>query len=252
MNKDTVKKSILTNFIYAVTFVLIVFYSEQSYAGPPFFTDDPQPVDLFHWEFYMSSAMDIFNKDISMTCPHAEINYGVIQNVQLHLLAPLGYVKNEGGKAYGYMDTEIGIKYRFINEDNGLMIGVFPLIEIPTGNEKLQLGNGRTKYYLPLWVQKTSGNFTTYFGAGYWINPGNGNKNYSFIGWEGQYDFSSTLTLGGEIYHQTPDVVGGNPVTGFNLGGYININQLNHILFSLGHSFTENEFTAYLGFQMTM
>ena len=200
----------------------------------------------------MSSAMDFFSKDISMTCPHVEINYGVVPNVQLHLLAPLGYVKNESRKSYGYMDTEFGIKYRFVNEDDGLMIGVFPLVELPTGNEKQQLGNGKTKYYLPIWIQKTWGNFTTYFGAGYWINPGNGNKNYSFIGWEGQYDFSPTFTLGGEVYHQTPDAEGGTSTTGFNIGGYININKINHILFSLGRNFVNSEYTAYLGYQMTI
>jgi hypothetical protein len=27
-------------------------------------------------------------------------------------------------------------------------------------------------------------------GAGYWINPGSGNKNWVFAGWEAQYDFS--------------------------------------------------------------
>jgi hypothetical protein len=230
----------------------IIFTSVLICAGPPFFTDDPQPVGLFHWEFYISSVMDFYKKDIFMTSPHIEVNYGVVPNVQLHLLAPFGYIKNEDEKSYGYMDTEIGIKYRFINENNGLMIGVFPLVELPTGNEKRQLGNGKTNYYLPLWIQKTWGNFTTYFGAGYRINPGSNNKNSTFIGCEGQIDFSSTLTLGGEVYHQSPDTERGKSVTGFNLGGNINISEINHILFSVGRTFSDPDFTAYFGYQMTI
>jgi hypothetical protein len=231
---------------------LVISEFAAIYAGPPFFTDDPFPVDPFHWEFYIASNMDFAHKDISMTCPHFEINYGVIQNMQLHILAPLGYIKNENGKSYGYMDTEIGVKYRFVNLDDGLMVGVFPLLKLPTGNELKKLGNGKTKIYLPLWIQNSWGKFTTYCGAGYWFNPGEGNKNYTYIGWEAQYDFSSTITIGGEIYHQTADIEGGNSSSGYNIGGYVNINEENHILFSLGHTFANPDFTAYFGYQLTI
>ena len=32
-----------------------VWIPETGAAGPPFKTDDPQPVDLHHWEFYLAS-----------------------------------------------------------------------------------------------------------------------------------------------------------------------------------------------------
>ena len=37
-------------------FILNLLCFQLSYAGPPFFTDDPQPVDFKHWEFYISSV----------------------------------------------------------------------------------------------------------------------------------------------------------------------------------------------------
>jgi hypothetical protein len=158
--------------IYSCSFLFLLFIT-SALAGPPFKTDDPQPVDYLHWEFYLASEQQFMDHETYATCPHIEINYGVIPNVQLHFIAPLGYVHTIEGTHYGYSDTEIGMKYRFIEEtETGPQIGTFPLIEIPTGNESEQLGNGRTQAYLPLWIQKSWGKLTTYGGGGVWYNPG--------------------------------------------------------------------------------
>jgi hypothetical protein len=229
-----------------------ILYSGKAAAGPPFFTDDPQPVDLNHWEFYIASQMNFIQKDADMTAPHIEINYGVIPDFQLHIVAPLGYVRSEAGRSYGYRDTEVGVKFRMVNTEDGFMAGIFPIAELPTGNADQQLGNGKTQLYLPIWIQKTWGRFQTYCGAGYWINPGTGNNNYTFAGWEAQYDFTSTLTLGGEIYYKSADTEDAINSTGFNLGGYINLSEQHHILFSFGKSFSFTDYTSYIGYQMTI
>jgi len=85
-------------------------------AGPPFRTDDPEPVEYQHWEFYVASQGSFGNGSM-MTAPHVEINYGVLPNVQLHLLAPFEYVNPKGENShYGYGDSELGVKFRFIQE----------------------------------------------------------------------------------------------------------------------------------------
>ena len=130
---------------------------------------------------------------------------------------------------------------------------MFPLIEIPTGNAARQLGAGNLEAYLPVWIQKSWGKLTTYGGAGFWYNPGTGNENWIFAGWEVQYDFSEAVTVGGEVYYQTPDRRDGRSGAGFDFGGYINLSENNHILLSLGRSFQgENVVTGYLGFQYTL
>ncbi|MGH7978845.1 MAG: hypothetical protein ACREE6_05675, partial [Limisphaerales bacterium] len=60
-------------------------------AGPPYVTDDPDPVECHHWEFYIASMDSDDDGDWSGTAPHFEVNYGVITNVQLHLIVPLAY-----------------------------------------------------------------------------------------------------------------------------------------------------------------
>ena len=111
-------------------------------GGPPFVTDDPEPVDYQHWEFYVASQDAKLGGDWSGTGPHLELNYGVVPDVQLHLIAPLAYdVPPAGGSHYGYGDTELGVKYRFLQETNYLpQAGIFPLLELPTGSAHDNLG----------------------------------------------------------------------------------------------------------------
>jgi hypothetical protein len=234
--------------------VLSSFFAAEAFAGPPFKTDDPQPVDYLHWEFYIASAQQFERHETNATCPHFELNYGVVPNVQLHLVAPLGYVHSDDGTHYGYSDTEVGIKYRLIEETaTAPQIGIFPLVELPTGDEKKQLGSGKVQAYVPAWVQKSWGKLTTYAGGGFWYNPGVGQKNWLFSGWEAQYDFSEVVTLGGELYYQTADSQDSGSSGGFNFGGFINLNENNHILFSLGHSISGRAtITGYIGYQLTI
>jgi hypothetical protein len=234
--------------------LFFILLASKSWAGPPFDTDDPEPVDYLHWEFYVASIMEFHQTESNLTLPHIEINYGALPNVQIHFIAPTEYFHDESGTKYGYSNTEVGLKYRFISEtDNSPQVGVFPLVEIPTGDKSKDLGNGLYQFYFPVWFQKSWGKFTSYCGAGYWINPGPGNTNWLFTGWEAQYDFSDVITLGGEVYFQTKNTQPGTSSVGFNIGGYVNPDEINHILFSIGSaSGSGKTITAYLGYQATI
>lgn len=223
-------------------------------AGPPFVTDDPEPVELHHWEVYIAS-IDAHDRDgTTGTAPHVEVNYGAVPNVQVHLIAPLAYNHPSGGSTtFGYGDTELGVKYRFLQENRSRpQVGIFPLLEVPTGSSSRGLGSGHLLMFLPVWIQKSWGPWTTYGGGGYWRNPGAGNKDYWLTGWELQRDLSKFLTLGGEIYHTTPSEEGGESSTIINLGGFYNFDEGHHLLFSAGTGIHgPNLFSGYLAYQWT-
>jgi hypothetical protein len=196
--------------------------------------------------------------------PSAEINYGAAPNLQLHLIANLAYDSpSSGDGTMGLGDTELGAKYRFINpgdKDWWPEVGVFPLLEIPTGDAGRGLGAGYVQAFLPVWVQKSFGKWTTYGGGGYWINPGPGNRNYWFTGWLLQRQITDKLALGGEVFHTTSNMVGRNGLTGFNLGGQYDFTEHYHLLFSAGHggllfavdgAEVTKPFTYYAAFQWT-
>lgn len=223
-------------------------------AGPPFLTDDPEPVDYQHWEFYVASQHTETADDWSGTAPHIELNYGVIPNVQLHLIAPIAYdAPSDGSAHYGYGDTELGVKFRFMQETKNLpQIGIFPLLEIPTGSESDGLGSGHVQAFLPVWLQKSFGDWTIYGGGGYGINPGSGNENWGLGGAVVQYQLLKKVALGGEMYHRTTMETGGRGDTAFNIGTVIDFNEHQHLLFSAGRSIDgPTDFQAYVAWQFT-
>ena len=225
-----------------------------AWAGPPFVTDDPEPVEYRHWEIYVASQHAKDKNGWSGTAPHFEVNYGALPNLQLHLIASFAYVRpNDGSSHYGFGDLELGAKYRFIQETDWLpQVGTFPIFDLPTGSSSRGLGSGHLRTFLPIWVQKSLGPWQSYGGGGYWINPGSENKNYWFFGWQVQRELSKAIALGAEVFYNTPTAKGEDGRTGFNVGTIVNFTDEHHLLFSAGRDIHgQNRFSMYIGYQLT-
>ena len=227
-------------------------------AGPPFATDDPEPVEYRHWEFYAASQHAKTADDWAGTPAQIEVNYGIVSNAQLHLIAPLAYdVPAHGNSHFGYGDTELGAKYRFFQETQVFpQAGIFPLLEVPTGDEARGLGSGHVGAFLPLWLQKSWGRegreWTSYGGGGYHINPGAGNRDWTFLGLVLQRQITERILLGGEVSHRTPTQADDEGDTAFNLGAVIDFSEHHHFLISAGRSIDgPTEFQGYVAYQLT-
>lgn len=226
-------------------------------AGPPFLTDDPEPVEYQHHELYVSSQQVKTQDGTSGTMPHFEYNYGAMPDLQLHIIVPYAFnTPMTGQRENGLGDVELGVKYRFMQEtSNHPMVGIFPLIETHTGDTNKGLGNGATQIFLPVWLQKRWGEWQSYGGGGYWINNAANTSNHWFFGWQLQKDISKQLTFGGEIFHSTAQLSGARSSSGFNLGGVFTFDEHNHLLFSAGRGLTNvnaiNQFSSYVGYQLT-
>jgi len=236
--------------------VMMSLLGGTALAGPPFRTDDPIPVPYLHGELYLFSTGTVDATGTSGVGPAIEFNYGIFPDTQFHIVFPLAFDAPKGETSYaGYGDTEIGIKYRFVEQSQYIPdIGVFPLAEAPTGDDSKGLGNGKAQFYLPLWLQKDVGNWTVYGGAGYWINPGVGNRNWNFSGVLVQYNFSGSFFLGAELFHQTPSYVNGHTDTGLHIGGGIPVVKDTQILWSCdaGNGLTAyKHFSYYIGLYHT-
>jgi hypothetical protein len=245
---------VATRFLPLVFLMFTSLLAKTMFAGPPFLTDDPEPVPFKNFEIYLFSTVDATRKSTNGTGPAFEFNVGALPNLQVHLILPLAFTAPQGGPgAYGLGDMEFGLKYRFIQEaDYRPMVGVFPLLEIPTGDANLGLGNGQAWGKLPLWLQKSWEPWTTYGGGGYAIDPAPGQRNYYFGGWLLQRDFGERLTLGGEIFGQGKSSDDTRSFAVFNLGGFFKITPDFQILFSGGHTLAGGEHTiAYLGLYLT-
>jgi hypothetical protein len=255
------------SFLKTFLLLLILVTGTQLWAGPPFQTDDPQPVDLGHFEFYQFGTVSSTPAVTNPTGPAFEFNWGAVPNVQLHIIVPFGatmpsnnpiYLPGGAGRTYyGIADTETGAKIRFVQETKHRpQIGIYPMFELPTGSYSKGLGVGKVWYKMPVWVQKSWGEWTTYGGAGYEIVPQTLYRNFFYAGWLLQRNIGKKLTLGGEVFSHrkegfaTPQTQASTLV---DLGGmYYFRNPGLQLLFAYGHSVAgQTENYAYLGVYQT-
>jgi hypothetical protein len=230
------------------------FAPSVALAGPPYVTDDPEPIPYHHWELYLSSVHEVRGTGAIGVAPFGEVNFGALPDLQLHIIAPLAYSRDAGATSYGPGDVEVGAKWRFIQEGEARpMVGTYPMFELPVGNANKGLGAGRLRVFVPLWLQKSLGPWTTYGGPGYWFNPGTGNRSYWYFGGLLQRRLSPIIAPGAELYYTTSDTVNGRGNLRFNLGVVLDLTPNHHVLLSGGRSLVgDTLFQAYVGYLFTI
>jgi hypothetical protein len=226
------------------------------FSAPPFITDDPDPVEYQHWQFYLFSTLDKSDMYRQVNVPSFTLNYGALPNFEASLtFGFLSFKQNVFLEAlnvldaYGFTDMALTPKYTLIKETNTFpQIAVAPSISFPTGAQRRGLGNGRSILTYPIWLQKSWGSWTTYGGGGYLENLTPNTKNFYFEGWVIQKELSDKIMLGMEIYHQNGSLVTGRSTTLATWGGSYSFPSSKSVLFSFSRQITsEKHLMIYLG-----
>jgi len=249
------------------TGLLLCLLSVCAWAGPPFQTDDPEPIDFRNYEFYTFATSDGTRVETDTAGPAVEFNWGALPNVHLHIIVPAAAIfpsnnpslapAGTGPREFGLGDIELGVKYRFVQETKTRpMIGTFVMFELPSGNAARGLGVGSTWYKLPVWVQKSSGPWTSYGGAGETVVNAPGYRNYPFAGALLQRDLGKKWTLGAEVFYHGPEGIATaqtRPATMLDVGGYYKFRDPGfQLLYCYGHTaIGQRENYAYLGLYWT-
>ena len=257
------------NRIFPSLFLVVILAVPElrAQAGPPFQTDDPTPVELGHYEFYIFGTIDGTPAELDPTGPAFEFNWGAIPNIQLHAILPLGAVMpsnnpvyapgGTGSSAFGLTDMELGVKYGFIKQTKHRpQIGSFTMFEIPTGNSTKGLGVGKVWYKLPIWVEKEFGPWSLCGGMGYTVVPQSGYNNYLYGGFLVKREINKKLELSAEIFsHAREGFAAAQTQTStmIDAGGYYHFKSPGlQLLFAYGHSIAgQTENYAYLGLYKT-
>jgi hypothetical protein len=76
----------------------------------------------------------------------------------VHAIIQQGFAAPSGGRTgFALGDIELGVKCRFITPGEDVwfpQVAVFPLIEVPAGNQNLGFSTGHVQTFLPVWLQK--------------------------------------------------------------------------------------------------
>lgn len=187
-------------------------------AQLPFYTDDPAVTAPGRWHFEFFNEFDVLQlqyPNIRQNTANYKLNYGLPFNLELDVDVPYLAIFRAVGTpdAAGGGDTNLGVKWEFHKESRGSRVpalGASLYIEFPTGDANRQLGSGLTDYWLNLIAQKSLSDTTRMNGnLGYLFA---GNTSTGVLGIQATrghvytggvsilHDFTTRLTLGGEIY----------------------------------------------------
>jgi Putative MetA-pathway of phenol degradation len=212
-------------------------------AGPPYLTDDPAPTDTGHWEIYAFTAGEgrrsTLDQDVGV-----DLNYGAVPGVQMTATLPLSFshAPLEGWRS-GTGDVELGVKYRFVNDQrSGFSAAIFPRAILPTAAHS---PGERTRFLLPLWLEKDfSGGTSVFGGGGYMINPGSGNRDFWQSAVTVTHELGKTVSVGAEITRQGSDAVGATAQTRAGIGTIVQLSEHYALLFSVGPTWADRQ-TSY-------
>lgn len=188
------------------------------HAQLPFYTDDTGVTERgkWHFEFFNEyDALQLQYPNVRQNTANFKLNYGLPHNLEIDLDVPYLNIQRTAGSppSSGVGDTNLGVKWIFHQESPGSRLpalGASFYTELPTGDTREQLGSGLADYWLNVISQKSiskktriNGNLGILFA---------GNTSTGVLGLQntrGQvytgglsllHDFTSRLTLGGEIY----------------------------------------------------
>ncbi|MGD9591633.1 MAG: transporter [Candidatus Berkiella sp.] len=215
----------------------------------PFLTDDGTTLPYEDWEFELNSTLVFTNKGPDEQAFGFEVKYGLLTRVELFLEMGYEHISkdNEIPSLHGVGDSEIGFKYRFLDECAiGPKMAIAPRLGIPTGSK--HVGNDRIWFELPLWIEKNWGDFSTSGGGGAVFNDATDAKNYIFAGWKVRYQVTENLNMGAEFFYQGKDADDNRDLSLLNLGSVFKLNEAFNLQLGLGHSIHGQDQTiVYLG-----
>jgi hypothetical protein len=221
-------------------------------AGPPFVTDDPEPPPPGGWEINIPYIVERASGTTEMDAPLFDLNYG-LPDIQLKLEIPIKIVhEDNNGTAAGVGDLLIGVKWRFFNsEKSQLQIGMYPQLLVPTGDHARGLGEGRVAFVLPLVAQKTWHKWTLYGNVGFWWRTAAETRNYVYAGAVLEREINERLTLGVELFGNSPKERRANSDFAFNVGGTWKLSRRLNLLFTGGRDIVgDTHLMAYVGLQV--
>jgi hypothetical protein len=119
-------------------------------SAPPVTPPEPQ-----RWSLSLGGLYTHREGETAGWVPNFEVNYLATDRLQLHFMVPMAFDSVNGGATrYGVGDIEMGVRYRFLDDDPTSWqpaIAVYPLLDLPSGDKDQNLGTGDAHAFLPLW-----------------------------------------------------------------------------------------------------
>jgi len=211
---------------FAIVSAMTLAGTAFALADTPFVTDGATPAEYGHYALELSAGATHASGGTEGAGPVFELDYGVLPDVQISLVTGQDFVSAPGTPTdWGFHAATFAAKYRFISEDDkGWMpqIAFAPAITVPYAAEP---GERAASFFLPLWAQKSFGDWTVYGGGGFNTNPAPDGHDYWSYGVVAIRQISSRIALGAEFAGETRSAQDGTGTKSLGLGVIYNLSD---------------------------
>lgn len=219
-------------------------------GGPPMITDDPGTPGDGHWENNIAIAFEHRPNEWSIDTPQFDLNYGWGDHIQLNLQTePRILKRNNHGAIGGLGETELAVKWRFLDEArSGFDMSMYPrlIFNIFQSSARRGLAEDGTRFQVPFQIAKTFGRFHADAEAGPLASTvGRSEWLYGIVG---GYDLAKPTMLMAEI-HGTSRTNFTRDVLTLNFGLRHEFTESRILIVSLGHEIVSpDQPTALVGY----
>lgn len=245
----------MINRLLATIFFSSACATTMAQGGPPMVTDDTETVPKGHWEINTAITFEQSFDAWQFGTPLSDINFGLSKNSQLKLEIPWIVLQPDGlPKISGIGNTNIGVRWRFRDEDetHRIAISMYPQIEFNNSMSSVNKGlvDKGPEFLFPIQWQTVIGKFAIGGDIGYRFKRGPDEMIYGLIlGTE----LSDSVEIMGEIHGTGPAKKLGDSEIVVNFGSRIRLCNHANLLISAGKSIRNNfepRFIGYFGLQI--
>jgi len=223
-----------------------------------------------------------FRSHVDMVVPEVQLNYGITPRLQGRVQGqlPLTTVSPNGAAAAGFGDFSTGLKYRFMDEEDGpeadgtcdpdqsedpygldgpVSVSIFPQFTFPTGLSSKALGFGQYSLFLPVDVARQFGSLIVIGEAAFdWNYHDRTSANQVELGLAAYYSITPKWDLLGEQRFNIQTVGHGTAMWLMNVGAEYQLNDYIGFFGSVGTSVSatlrvpQSIFTSQIGIDITL
>ena len=185
-----------------VAFMILVFFSSRAWAIRPLSTDDAGTVEK--GKFQIETGFDISREDNHdrEIAPLITFSYGLLDNIDVGVgISYIFYRPKKGDNEDGLDDTELKLKYRILDEKEGLpAFALSATMKFPTASEKKGLGSGKADLgFNTILTKNLSKRWVVHVNLGYTLMGEHGADNEFNYSAAVQFVLSDRWCLVGEI-----------------------------------------------------
>src|SRR5579862_5405108 len=115
-----------TRCALTVVAALFIPVGVRSQGGPPMLTDDPGTPGSRSWEINLGWNRQQLPGSTIHWLPLIDANYGVGDRVELTYTVPVGLVTGGAAAQAGIGNSEVSIKWRFLDVDSSWQVSIYP------------------------------------------------------------------------------------------------------------------------------